>query len=435
MVKSPQNSATCEACKNYRCLIIQFMVKFPPISSCPNLVGLEFSGNRLTREIPVELGSLSKLEGLYIGKNNLAGGLPSTLGNLSSLEIIYANVNKIGVPHNQIEGSIPSNLGINLPNLRRFVISNNMFTGSIPITLSNATKLDYLGLAANGFKGKVPSLEKLKKLEVLILQMNHLGTGEVDDLSFLNTLTNAPRFSTVSLAFNSFGSMLPESISNLSTELYSFSLGFNNSLAMSVNQLSGNIPFDIGKLQKLKNYNNLSGSIPREIGLLRNLEVLDVSKNMLVGNIPSSLGCCVMLFSLNMEGNKLWRILPSSLATLRGMEELDLSHNNLSGKIPDYLDGFVFLKKLNLLFNDFEGAVPKRSVFKNASAFYVEGDTHTRLLDLGCSNPPICNYTDVQPLESIEVAPPWLDLATTSYMMINQFSKLDLQFCNNVIDY
>lgn len=47
-----------------------------------------------------------------------------------------------------------------------------------------------------------------------------------------------------------------------------------------------------------------------------------------------------------MKGNKLWGTLPSTLATLRGVEELDFSHNNLS----------------------------ERGVFKNASAFSVEGN-------------------------------------------------------------
>ncbi|KAI8551363.1 hypothetical protein RHMOL_Rhmol06G0180400 [Rhododendron molle] len=477
------------------------------ISSCANLVDLSFSGNMLTGKIPAELGSLTKLKSLSFARNNLTGGLPSTLGNLSSLVKFYANYNGIGgtipdtfgrwekleflalvmielvgtiplsiynlssitifeVAYNQIEGSLPSDLGITLPNLQLLVLAGNLFTGSIPITVSNATKLNYLALAENGFTGKVPSLEKLRDLEKITCHDNLLGTGEAGDLSFFDTLTNATRLARVSLAENNFGGELPESISNCSTEFVFLSLDLNKLvgsipsgignlinlqvLSMSLNRLSGNIPSNIGNLQKLQilrfhdnnirgeipasfanltlllylnasgnnlhgnipshigkyhflvslcldhNYlsgiipkesanlsslldlnlahNNLSGSLPLEIGLLQNLEILDVSQNMLVGSIPSSIGSCVKLESLNVEGNKLWGTLPSTLANLRGLEELDLSYNKLSGKIPDYLEGFVFLNKLNLSFNDFEGVVPERGVFKNVTAFSVEGN-------------------------------------------------------------
>ncbi|XP_058217498.1 probable LRR receptor-like serine/threonine-protein kinase At3g47570 [Rhododendron vialii] len=228
----PQNSATCEDYKEY---------------------------HWLTGNIPTEIGSLSKLEGLYIAKNNLVGSLPSILGNLSSLTIIFATNNKIGnnvpdtlggwkklkalqlglnnlvgtipfsiynlssieifeVSENQIEGSLPSDLGITLPNLQVLTIASNLFTGSIPITISNATKLAYLFLGRNKFIEKVPSLENVPDLTSIVLEVNLLGTGEVDDLSFLDTLTNATRLSVMGLATNNFGGVLPESISNFSTK-------------------------------------------------------------------------------------------------------------------------------------------------------------------------------------------------------------------------
>ncbi|XP_071738691.1 probable LRR receptor-like serine/threonine-protein kinase At3g47570 [Rutidosis leptorrhynchoides] len=56
---------------------------------------------------------------------------------------------------------------------------------------------------------------------------------------------------------------------------------------------------------------------------------------------------------------------------MKGLVELDLSHNNLSGQILRFLEGFSSLKALNLSFNDFDGEVPLKGVFTNASEFSI----------------------------------------------------------------
>ena len=43
-------------------------------------------------------------------------------------------------------------------------------------------------------------------------------------------------------------------------------------------------------------------------------------------------------------------------------------------KNPYYLESFIFLRKLNLSFNDFEGIVPERGIFTNATAASVKGN-------------------------------------------------------------
>lgn len=53
---------------------------------------------------------------------------------------------------------------------------------------------------------------------------------------------------------------------------------------------------------------------------------------------------------------------------------MGLSGNNLSGQIPEYFQSFVSFRYLNLSSNDLEGEVPKLGVFKNTSAFSVDGN-------------------------------------------------------------
>ncbi|PRQ58097.1 putative protein kinase RLK-Pelle-LRR-XII-1 family [Rosa chinensis] len=112
-----------------------------------------------------------------------------------------------------------------------------------------------------------------------------------------------------------------------------------------------------------------------EIGKLTNVGVLDVSDNMLSGQLPSSLSSCESLEILHLQGNFLEGVLPSSMKDLRGIRDLDLSDNKFSGHIPQFLQGFGNLQHLNLSFNEFWGAVSIEGIYKNASATSVVGNT------------------------------------------------------------
>ena len=65
-------------------------------------------------------------------------------------------------------------------------------------------------------------------------------------------------------------------------------------LYLSNNQLTGEIPAELGSLSLLTDLylytNQLSGEIPAELGSLSNLQVLSLSGNQLSGEIPAELG-------------------------------------------------------------------------------------------------------------------------------------------------
>jgi hypothetical protein len=50
-------------------------------------------------------------------------------------------------------------------------------------------------------------------------------------------------------------------------------------------------------------------------------------------------------------------------------KSLDLSSNNWSGSILEFLGELPLLENLNLSFNELEGEMPIKGVFKNATAF------------------------------------------------------------------
>lgn len=66
-------------------------------------IGARFDDNRLTGEIPAELGNLANLTGLGLGRNQLTVDIPPELSNLANLESLYLH-------ENRLTGCIPPSL-------------------------------------------------------------------------------------------------------------------------------------------------------------------------------------------------------------------------------------------------------------------------------------------------------------------------------------
>ncbi|XP_077252021.1 MDIS1-interacting receptor like kinase 2-like [Tasmannia lanceolata] len=82
--------------------------------------------------------------------------------------------------------------------------------------------------------------------------------------------------------------------------------------------------------------NNLNGSIPFQIGNPVELQnVLDLSGNLLTGEISSQLGKLHVLEILNLSHNTLTGSIPSSLKEMLSLTSIDLSYNNLVGSLPE----------------------------------------------------------------------------------------------------
>uniref|UniRef100_A0A7N0VLS4 non-specific serine/threonine protein kinase n=1 Tax=Kalanchoe fedtschenkoi TaxID=63787 RepID=A0A7N0VLS4_KALFE len=140
---------------------------------------------------------------------------------------------------------------------------------------------------------------------------------------------------------------------------------------LSEQKLDGVLPPSIGNLTFLRvlhlSSSSLHGEVPKEI----DLNSLSISYNNFSGQIPSDLGEAVQLEYLDMAGNSFEGSIPASLGRLRSLVYLDLSSNNLSGPIPKDLATIASLQYLNLSFNKLEGEVP---FFINVSAVSVAGN-------------------------------------------------------------
>ncbi|KAL8252325.1 hypothetical protein R6Q59_036018 [Mikania micrantha] len=76
---------------------------------------------------------------------------------------------------NKLTGNIPEELGL-LPQIHSLNLSHNRLTGPIPVTFSNLANIESLDLSFNSLTGKVPSeLIKLNSLEVFNVSFNNLS--------------------------------------------------------------------------------------------------------------------------------------------------------------------------------------------------------------------------------------------------------------------
>lgn len=182
------------------------------------------------------MGTLSALEAFAAYGNNLMGSIPSSptekvnifvighkqlvwchpsIYNLSTLQALH-------VVFNRIQGTLPSDLGETLPNIQVLNIAPYQFTGSIPLSISNATSVPTFHVGFNNLTGQVPNLQKLHNLQHFNIQNTHLGSGKEGDLNFLSDLTNATELIWLIMPVNNFRGTLPTSISNLSPTIERF---------------------------------------------------------------------------------------------------------------------------------------------------------------------------------------------------------------------
>ncbi|KFK41847.1 hypothetical protein AALP_AA2G178900, partial [Arabis alpina] len=97
-----------------------------------------------------------------------------------------------------------------------------------------------------------------------------------------------------------------------------------------------------------------------------NLELmfgLDLSENELSGEIPVELGGLQVLQSLNLSHNNLSGVIPESFSVLKNVESLDLSFNRLQGRIPQELTELSSLAVFNVSYNNLSGVIPQGKQF------------------------------------------------------------------------
>jgi Leucine-rich repeat (LRR) protein len=303
-----------------------------PVSlySCKSLIAIRLARNRLEGQIQHEVLQLKFLSFLSLGQNRL-----SNITNAIKILMRCKTLSVVLLAGSFLHEAMPSDentIGYDgFENLRVLSLEECQLTGQFPVWISKLKKLEYLNLRANRIKGSIPiSLSTLPSL-IRIEVHDNLISGE-----FPKELCDLPAL-------------------------------------VSPRALVGKSHFDLP----------IFSGTNMQINLLSNIEPgIFVANNNLSGNIPIEIGRLKMLHSLNLSHNNFSGNIPAQLSELTNLEELDLSANRLSGEIPASLSSLHFLSRFSVANNNLHGEIPSGTQLQTFNASAYEGN-------LGLCGPPL----------------------------------------------
>ncbi|KAK7286835.1 hypothetical protein RJT34_22125 [Clitoria ternatea] len=356
-----------------------------------SLALLDFSNNSFHSEIPKWLFNLKDLRSLILGSNHIKGILPNWMGQFKQLE-------QLDLSNNLLSGPISSTLG-NLSSLKFLDVSFNFLNGSLPIDIGKLSKLEVLAIGNNPFSGMIS--------EQSFTNLSNLKSLSLDSSEFTFDLGShwKPPFQLekVSISYCKIGPEIPswlysqKSLSYL--DISSSGLSFNvhddlkfwsfvtqiDNLFLSHNSLSGDISTTlINNTQIDLKWNSFSGMLPHLSPKViffdiannsfsgpifpffcqtmtkeeHHLEVLDMSHNLLFGELPKCWKKWQSLIHLNLGSNNISGKIPTSMASLTKLQTLRVRNNSLFGNIPTSLKSFKSLWYLDVGLNEFTGKIP-----------------------------------------------------------------------------
>ncbi|KAG2254181.1 hypothetical protein Bca52824_084317 [Brassica carinata] len=344
------------------------------------LLLLDISNNNLTGIVPSWIGEFKSLNALLLSNNSLEGEIPVSLFNISDLQLLDLSANTLsgGIPphvnvnsdskipvvlllhDNKLSGVIPDTL---LTNVSVLDLRNNRLSGNIPM-FTNLQDTHTLLLRGNNLTGSIPGqVCGLKSIQLLDLANNRLN-GSIpscfSSTSFVsgkvNTLYDYDRFSRIGISLTGFPQ---EKGFRVDTEL----TDFKSPIVLD--------PFSIIYLPTAEIQIEFVTKHRYDAYVGRNLELLfgmDLSGNELSGDIPADLGRLLELQALNLSHNNLSGLIPENFSGLKSVESLDLSFNRLHGRIPSQLTELNSLSVFSVSFNNLSGVIPQGKQFNTFDA-------------------------------------------------------------------
>ncbi|KAG6541858.1 hypothetical protein Mapa_016686 [Marchantia paleacea] len=373
--------------------------------NCTSLVEFDFSHNNLTGSLPDSLADMPSIQNIRLANNLLVGQIPRNLGQLK-------NLTSLNLSNNRLKDTIPAGLCTS-GQLRSLQLSHNSLKGEIPVDLAICSSLESLRLSSNRLSGFIPiGFGRLKNLLYLDLSFNNLsgiipielGTSasllEVDVSH--NSLKGSipagfgqfPPLLMLDLSWNLLNGAIPPGIVNSSTIIR---------LDLSRNSFTGPVlapPVTVTTVPMewlILHHNQLSGNIPSELGLFQELTELHLGDNNLDGPIPIQLGSLLFLRTkLSLKRNKLSGSIPPQLGNLMLLEILDLAENNLSGSIPSSFNNMLSLTKVNVSYNNLTGVLPQRwmTILETSPSSFIGNPNLCLSADLDCVDPDVTRAND-----------------------------------------
>lgn len=310
-------------------------------SNSSMIISLDLSDKNLHGRLSGKhIDLLKDLLSLNLSQNSFSGELPVEIFSLS-------NLTSLDISRNNFTSEFPAGIS-SLKNLVVLDAFSNSFTGSLPEELPELDFLKVLNLAGSYFEGPIPSsYGSFKSLEFLHLAGNSLNGAIPPELGLLKTMTH------MEIGYNLYQGYVPWQLGDMSQLQYLDIAGAN---------LSGPIPEHFCSLSKLQSLflfrNQLTGSIPWCVGNMVSLLSLDLSDNFISGTIPQSFANLTNIRLLSLMYNDMIGYVPEEIADLPYLDTLLIWNNYFTGSLPRKLGSNGKLKYLDVSTNGFTGGIP-----------------------------------------------------------------------------
>ncbi|MED6120189.1 hypothetical protein PIB30_018588 [Stylosanthes scabra] len=245
---------------------------------------------------------------------------------------VYCNgdrVTQIQSKNLGLKGSLPQNFN-QLTELQNLGLQRNNLSGALP-SFNGLSKLEYAFLDYNEFD-TIPFdfFKGLTNIKILSLEMNP-SLNATTGWSFPMDLKDSLQLINLSFVHCNLVGPLPDFVGTLPSLL---------NLRLSYNKISGGIPNSFGQssIQVLWLNNQEGGGMSGSIDVIASMTFLTqvwLNGNKFNGEIPQNIGNLTSLKEINLNGNQLVGLIPESMANM-DLDIVDLSNNMLMGPIPKF---------------------------------------------------------------------------------------------------
>lgn len=289
------------------------------------------------RNALIDLYNTTQNEGLWNNSTNWNTSEP--VSSWFGIIVEEGHVTSVNLSGNNLSGQIPASFS-NLPKLKIIALQNNQLTGDLTVLGLNHPELEILYLSNNRFTtNTIPnSFQNLQNLKVLSFSNAQLSLN-LEALGYLTKLEY------IDLNSNKFKGALPQNFQNL------LALKFINMDENEIEDIS--ILGNLSLLQDIWFYYNKISNIPSNFINLVNLESLELSSNNLSGVVPNFLADLQNLSSLGLAYNKLNGVFPNLRFNYQGLYGQSLSVQGNNFRYIDFIDNVTYYTNKGYYFFNF----------------------------------------------------------------------------------